>query len=124
MEIPWGNLITEIATVVAVVIANRLAFTRSAKEKLLDLKRPAYGSILFELGEAEGICDDADEYIDHRGFHEYFADKAYQRHNAEIRSHMDSVRNRVSADYLILSNNFIETYRELMHDIQPNPNQG
>ena len=57
-------LITAGAAVLAVIVGNKLSYTRSYNEKIWDLKRPAYGLILSELGEIEGICDSADEYID------------------------------------------------------------
>ena len=56
-------IITASATVFAVVIANRLSYVRTYKEKLWDLKRPAYGLILSELAAIEQICNSADEYI-------------------------------------------------------------
>jgi hypothetical protein len=63
MEIPLGNVVTGIATVIAVVIANRLTYSRSTKERLWDLRRQAYGVILAELGAADRIIHGANKYI-------------------------------------------------------------
>jgi hypothetical protein len=114
-------IVTVIGTIAGVVIANRLTYSRSSKEKLWDLRRPAYGQILSELGEVESICDDADEYINERDFQEYHASKAYNRHNQEIAEHMTLVRKRFSDDYLILSEDFIAIYSELTNEMRSDP---
>ncbi len=46
-------LITAGAAVLAVIVGNKLSYTRSYNEKIWALKRPAYGLILSELGEIE-----------------------------------------------------------------------
>ena len=56
MDFPTGNVITAIATVIAVVVANRLSSKQSVDTKLWDLRRQAYGVILAELASVERIC--------------------------------------------------------------------
>jgi hypothetical protein len=121
MEFPWGNLIGGIVGIVAVVIGSRLTYARSSKEKIWDLRRAAYSVILSELAAIERICDDADEYIDQRGFVEYFEHKAFVNNREEMAKHMAFVRDRVSDDYLILSDAFIKIYDELTHEMQSDP---
>jgi hypothetical protein len=121
MEFPAGNIITGLATVVAVVIANRLTYSRSSKEKIWDLRREAYGVILSELGAVERICDNADEHINERGYEEYWNSKSRGRDDAEISKHMGIVAGRFSNDYLILSSEFINAYNELTDDMRSDP---
>ncbi len=123
-----GNIIAIVAafvtvtgTIAGVIIANKLTHSRTSKEKLWDLRLPAYGQILSELADVERICDDADEYISQRDFHEYHASKAFNRHNDEIAQHMSLVRKRFSDGYLIFSEEFIAIYNELTNDASSDP---
>ena len=43
MELPVGNIVTAVATVISVVIANRLSSRQSGKARLWDFRRQAYG---------------------------------------------------------------------------------
>jgi hypothetical protein len=115
-------LIALIGPIAGVIIGNRLAHTRSSRQRLWDLQRPAYGQILSGLGDVERICDDADEYISERGFHDYFDNPAHERHNDEIAKLMASVRRRFSDDYLILSDDFISIFNELTNEMATDPN--
>ena len=119
VEIPFGNIITGVATVVAVVIANRLSYGRTNKEKVWDLRRQAYGLILSELGAIEQICDTADEYISED--EDRYFDGLDQKHNKEIAEHMGAIRKRVADDYLILSDAFIALYDELLKEMSGDP---
>jgi len=112
MEIPVGNAITGLATVAAVVIANRLTYHRSNKEKLWDLRRQAYGVILAELAAVERICDSADVYIAELGYMSYWEGETRKRHEENTDSHMAIVRQRFSDDYLILSDGFLSTFNQ------------
>jgi hypothetical protein len=56
MDIPIGNIITGIITVLAVVLANKLSSSQSGRAKLWDLRRQTYGVILSELGSVERLC--------------------------------------------------------------------
>ena len=49
-------LITAGAAVLAVIIGNKLSYTRSYNEKIWDLKRPAYGLILRPSGTTTGTA--------------------------------------------------------------------
>jgi hypothetical protein len=120
-EIPYGNIITGVATVVAVVIANKLSYGRTNKEKVWDLRRQAYGFITSELRAVERICDIADEYISEVGAMNYF-DGPDRKHTAQIHDHMNSIRNRFSDDYLTLSDGFIALYEELTKEMTGDPN--
>jgi|HubBroStandDraft_6_1064221.scaffolds.fasta_scaffold666551_2 hypothetical protein len=119
MEVPWGNIVTAIAAVVAVVIANRLSYGRSNKEKLWDLRRQAYGLILSELSEVEQICDSADEYIQ-QDEDRYF-ESVDQKDNFAIAKHMEAINRRIADDYLILSDAFISMYGELKKEMSGDP---
>jgi hypothetical protein len=119
-EIPYGNIITGIATVVAVVIANRLSYGRTNREKLWDLRRQSYGFILSELGSIEQICDIADEYISEGGEQRYFEGQD-QLHNEKIHMHMNAMRKRFADDYLILSDTFIALYEKLSKEMSSDP---
>lgn len=112
MEIPIGNLITGIATVAAVVIANRLTFHRSNKEKLWDLRRQACGAILAELAAVERICDSADAYIAERDYISYWETDARKNHEEETHRRMAIVNSRFADDYLIFSDEFLMLYEQ------------
>jgi hypothetical protein len=88
VEVPFGNAVTAVATVVSVVIANRLSSRQSGQAKLWDFRRLAYGVILSELASVERLCD-ADEW-----FHSDSRDAL----NAQISEHMKIVRQRFSDD--------------------------
>jgi hypothetical protein len=120
LDIPYGNIITGIATVIAVVIANRLSYARTYKEKLWDLKRPAYGSILSELAAIEQICDSADRYIDEDS--DRYFEIIEPKHNVKIFEHFRVINSRMSDDYLILSEKFIALYDELTKEMAADPN--
>ncbi|SFI43536.1 hypothetical protein SAMN05216304_102740 [Bosea sp. OK403] len=48
---PWGNLITAISTLFAVILTATITSRRGFRAKLWDLKREAYGEILHNLRE-------------------------------------------------------------------------
>jgi hypothetical protein len=112
-------LITAGAAVLAVIIGNRLNYTRSYNEKIWDLKRPAYGLILSELGEVESICDNADEYIG-QDSNRYFQ-TIEQKDNAEISKHFQAISKRIADDYLILSVEFHALYDEFSKALATDP---
>jgi hypothetical protein len=113
MEIPLGSLVTAIATVVCVVVANTLTLHRSHKEKTWDLRRQAYGAILSALGSVERICDSADEYI-REDSDRYFREDYSARHNEQIAEHMSIARQRFSDDYLVFSDEFVALFEEFL----------
>lgn len=114
-------LITAAAAVLAVIIGNRLSYARTYKEKIWDLRRQTYGIILSGLAAVEQICEAADQYIDERGYEEYWNNKARVRHDNEISNHMGAIRSRYSDDYLILSDAFIALYDEMSKEMTGDP---
>jgi len=112
-------LITAGAAVLAVIIGNRLSYTRFYNEKIWDLKRPAYGLILSELGEIESICDNADEYIG-QDSGRYF-ETVEQKDNTEIAKHFQAINKRIADDYLILSVEFHALYDEFRKAMGTDP---
>jgi hypothetical protein len=102
MELPVGNIVTGIATVISVAIANRLSSNQSGQAKLWDFRRQAYSVILSELASVERVCTVADEYMA-ENMHHYFESDARSKHN----EHMTALRQRFSDDCLILSDPFI-----------------
>ncbi|HUZ32611.1 MAG TPA: hypothetical protein VMV19_11015 [Xanthobacteraceae bacterium] len=126
MQLTSDNIVTISAailtvggTIVGVIIANRMGHSRSYKTKIWDLRRPAYGLILSELGFIERICDNADEYIA-EDQDRYFA-TVEQKDNAEIARHMAIIRKRFAEDYLILSSDFISLYGSLQKEMASDP---
>ena len=122
MEFPVGNIVTAIATVLAVVIANRLTFTRSSREKIWDLRRQAYGVIVSEIAAIERINSYADAMMaeDHFG---YFDSKQRTVHEERIGEHWKAAADRFSSDYLVLSDEFIALFEKLdaeTNDDDPN----
>jgi hypothetical protein len=114
-------VVTVVGTIVGVVIANRLTYVRSSKEKIWDLRRVAYSQILSELGSIERICDIADEYISETGSDEYWETKARQNHDNEIARRMQNTRSYYSDYYLILSRKFIEAYDGFVREARSDP---
>jgi hypothetical protein len=127
LDIPLGTigsaiitaLITAGATVLAVILANRLGYARSYKEKLWDLQLPAYGRVLSELTAIEQICDSADEYID-QDEDRYF-ESVEQKDNAKIADHFKIIDQRMADDYLIFSDNFIALFDEMKKEMAGDP---
>jgi hypothetical protein len=128
MQISTDNLVTVVAaavtvfgTIGGVVIANRLSYVRSGKEKLWDLRRVAYSKILSELGSIEQICNAADEYVSELGQDGYWNDKVRIRHDNKIAQHKKTIENWFSEDYLIFSDKFIAAYNAYIHDMRSDP---
>jgi hypothetical protein len=128
MNITSDNIVTVSAAIVGalgaiggVIVANRLTYARSNRERLWDLRRQAYGVILSELAAVEHICDSVDEYVNERSYEEYFNTKSRDRLEAEKAKRMDVVRTRYSNDYLILSEEFIKAYDKFTADASSDP---
>jgi hypothetical protein len=123
MELPIGNIVTAVATVIAVVIANRLTFSRTNKERLWDFRRQAYGMILAELGAIEEIYLNIDEYIKVHGEEAYYQSEGMHQDSARIAEHLSKADKRFADDYLVLSAGFIRHYERMHADfrkIDPN----
>lgn len=115
-------IITAGAAVLAVVIGNRLSYSRSYREKLWDLRRPAYGLVLSELAAIELICDNADEYIS-QDSDRYFMgeERLEQKDNEKIGTHFNVITKRMADDYLIFSESFIALYDEMSKAMSGDP---
>src|SRR5688572_27076503 len=123
MEWPIGNIVTAVATVIAVVIANRLTFSRTNKEKLWDLRRQAYGVILTELAAIERVYVEVDGFIEMHGEEEYFQSEQLHDDSKIIAEHLTKANNRFADDYLIMSAEFIQIYERMLddlHNVDPN----
>jgi hypothetical protein len=119
MEIPWGNIVTAIATVIAVVIANKLTLKRTSSEKIWDFRRQAYGEILSALSQVENVLDLAREWMQ-EGLMRYFDEQISQTHNERISENMVAARKRFSDDYLVLSREFILRYEAMQKELDAN----
>jgi hypothetical protein len=122
MEFPIGNALTGVATVVAVVISNLLTSRSTTRERLWELRREGYSAILFELAAIERVCDAADSYIHEMGYMTYWEMEARSRHDNDINERMKKLRDRVSSDYLIFSDEFLSLFDEFERALQTDDN--
>ncbi|MGO9673609.1 MAG: hypothetical protein ACLPSF_05490 [Methylocella sp.] len=119
-DIPAGVtvLLSLTSSVLVVFLTNALNARRSTNEKLWELRRTAYGSILAELTAAEWVLDSADEYIEEdetRYF--YDVDPAWSRHSPLIGGHMEIARKSYVDNYLIMSERFIELFESFLRSL-------
>lgn len=112
-----GSIITAVATVIAVVVANKLSFARSNREKIWELRRQAYGAILAQLAAITRICEHADQYIQEDLMH-YFHSERYTDDCTRTAEGMTAIRNRFSDDYLIISDPFIARMEDFLADLE------
>lgn len=117
MEIPAGNIITAIATVISVVVANRISSSQTGRAKLWDLRRHAYSVIVSELASVERICDVGDYCLQENAY-EYFQSDIRNTHNERMNLHMKTARQKFSDEYLILSKEFIDLFQEFTTDLE------
>jgi hypothetical protein len=119
VQLSIGNLATLIGTPCVTFLAawwgNHLAYIRGNREKLWDLRRQAYGVILSDFRAVETICNFVDEDVT-EGVERYFAGSAYSRDADRIRAHLRTAHDRFSADYLILSDDFIRIFDGYQND--------
>ena len=120
LDLPLGNVVTAIATVISVVVANRLSFSQSGKAKLWDLRRQAFGAILSELASVERLCDVADSYIRENAYG-YFHSETRTEHDTRIVEHIKTARQRFSDDYLIVSDAFIGLFEAFTTELEAGP---
>jgi hypothetical protein len=123
MDFPIGNILTAAATVVAVVIANRLTFSRTNKERLWDLRRQAYGVIVTEFAAMERVYVEIDGFIGMHGEEAYFRDEQMFDDGKVLAAHMSEANSRFADDYLVLSDQFIQIYEQMLdeiHNTDPN----
>ena len=120
MDFPVGNVVTAFATVVSVVIANRLSSTQSGWAKLWDFRRQAYGVILSESPRWKGSAIRRIT-IGRKAMSGYFESESRDAINTQIAEHMGTVRKRFSDDYLILSDPFIALFETFIADLEAGP---
>jgi hypothetical protein len=111
-----GNIITAIATVISVVIANKLSSSQSGQAKLWDLRRQTYGIILSELASIERLCDLVDSYME-ENIHAYHASDIRTTHDKRLSNHMGTVRQRFSDDYLTVSDKFLSLFEAFISEL-------
>ncbi|MGE0061360.1 MAG: hypothetical protein AB7T86_04695 [Xanthobacteraceae bacterium] len=105
MEIATA-LISALSGLIGVALGGWLTFRNASKEKLIELRRNTYGSILHELSQIQQVIDVADECISHVGWDRYFTSETEQQHTQKIVGHMSELRKKSSAEYLIISDGF------------------
>ncbi|WP_298222660.1 hypothetical protein [Acidocella sp.] len=122
MQFPIGNVITSVATVIAVVISNKLSSSQSGQAKLWELRRQAYGVILSELATVERICRSIDSYIEESATRYYESD---ERNSMDSRRslHMGVMFQRFSDDYLIISQKFVELFEDFTAELYADPGE-
>jgi hypothetical protein len=108
-----------------VVVLNHV-FTsrRSYDEKIWELRRTAYGTILVELAEVENVLGYVDEYIQRNSEEWYFNNDISGKHTSIIAEHMRIIRKLYTDNYLILSDRFIYLFERFLRalDESNNPN--
>ncbi len=87
-------------------VTSQLTASRSTNEKLWELRRAAYGKILAALADSERILDNADKFID-EDLNRFFNSEEYLNHKEALRARLTIIRNEVTDNYLILSDDFI-----------------
>ncbi len=95
-----------------VILANWLTSKRSYEERLWNLRRVAYGTIIAELGKIETNFNSSDVYISETDFHTFF-EQYHSTHVEKTAMHWRRLAEVFASDYLILSDRFIELYQEL-----------
>jgi hypothetical protein len=109
--------------VVGSVLGSWLTSGRTRKEKLWDLKRAAYGTILSEIASIDRIHSFADAMMS-ENMHMYFDSAQRREHEQRIAKHWDIARGRFADDYLVLSDEFIAIFEKLIADIEADePNE-
>jgi hypothetical protein len=115
-----SGLITSFVTIIGVVLANQLTYGRTNRQKLWELRRQTYGLMLSELARVERLLDSADMSIQEDATR-YFEGESYSDDNRKISSHMATAWQRFTADYLVLSDGFIDLYEKFGEAITGDP---
>lgn len=128
MDIPYGNIITVVitaaTTLAAVVVTNWLSYRRSNRERLWELRREIYGTILSELAAVEHICNGIDEAVAERSYEEYWNTKARVHDDNNIFERMGTIRKKATDNYLVLTDEFIIAYDNFNNDMKPDDPHG
>jgi len=104
------QIITALTAIISVLIGNYasswLAYRRTTKEKLWDDRRQAYGFILSRLSSVKSTCAIIDEYTQEDAARFWQGD-THEKYDEMIAEKMKEVWQRLSDDYLVLSDEFI-----------------
>ena len=115
-----GSVVTAVTTLASVVVGalltNLLNAGRSTDEKLWELRRIAYGSILAELKAVEWVLESADECISEDEYR-YFDAELSRRHNETMSNHMQVVRKSYLDNYLTMSDRFIAVFEDFLRSL-------
>ena len=123
-EIPIGNIVTALSTLIAVYIGNRLSSSQSGSAKIWDLRRPAYGKIIAALSAVERLCDSAEDAIS-EDIHRYHDDGHRAYIDEKISDNMAVASAVFNDDYLIFSDKFISVFGRFTSDIgKTDPHEG
>jgi hypothetical protein len=109
-------VITLISGVTSAIITNTLNARKSLDEKIWELRREIYSSVLYALSEINNVIDGADESI-HEDKYRYFESKEYDNDYKIIHSHMKSIRKHYSGNFLIMSDKFISLLEDFLHSL-------
>ncbi len=120
VDLPIGNVITGVVTVISVVLANRLSSSQTGKAKLWDLRRLTYGVIASELSSVKRICDTADSFIEEDAYRYYKSDYR-SSHDNRTHQHMVIIRQRFSDDYMTISDEFIKLFESFIAELDAIP---
>lgn len=120
MEIEWtavaasiSNMLAPLAGIIGVVVGHMLNRGHNRREKIKDLRRVAYSSILSELASAQPAYDRAADEISEDP-HAYHASERWDRHYEQISEHVVAARQYYTEQYLILSDAFISRWEAMM----------
>ena len=117
-DIPASVIVTAVTTLVSgalgAFITNVLNSRRSTDEKIWELRRTSYGSILAELAAVESVLDDIDSDI---VLGRHFTQEITNTYNKETGTHLESARKAYTDNYLILSERFIELFEDFLRSL-------
>lgn len=105
------QIITALTAIISVLIGNYasswLAYRRTTREKLWDTRREAYGYILSRLSSVKSTCATMDEYM-REDTARFWVGDTHVKYDEMISEKMREVWQRLSDDYLILSDEFVD----------------
>jgi hypothetical protein len=105
-----------VSVLIGTFASNWLTFKRTAKEKVWDGRRQAYGFILSKLSSVKNMCAEMDEYM-REDANRFWQGDSHVKFDAAIYERMTEVRQRIADDYLLLSSEFIECFEKGFSEI-------
>jgi hypothetical protein len=121
MDLSLKDVLTPLATVIAVFVTSRLSLRRTSAEKIWEVRRQAYSEVIAALTHVEKICDSADEMIAENA-HWYFDSPTSMRHNEQISQHLQRMRTAITDNYVVLSPRFVAAYDDYLEDVSGSEN--